>query len=118
MVRAHARQGMPHLVAGVIASGLVAAVVFGARMVAVHREDATILSSAPELFPLKNQGLAFQRVAALWQLRTNGPSGAGEGKRLFSHCPNRFPSFARRRWRHAAVYHFAKNRCSWVGLAR
>jgi D-alanine transfer protein len=64
MVRAHARQGMPHLVAGVIASGLVAAVVFGARMVAVHREHATILSSAPELFPLKNQGLAFQRAAA------------------------------------------------------
>src|SRR4030095_6002729 len=35
-----------------------------AKMLAVHLEHATILSSAPELFPLKNQGLAFQRAAA------------------------------------------------------
>jgi D-alanine transfer protein len=54
----------PHLFAAVIACGLVAAVLFGARMVAVHREHATVLSTAPELFPLKNQGLAFQRAAA------------------------------------------------------
>ena len=47
-----------------IACGLVAAVLFGARMVAVHCEHATVLSTAPELFPLKNQGLAFQRAAA------------------------------------------------------
>jgi len=55
---------MPYLFAAVIACGLVAAVLFGARMVAVHREHATVLSTAPELFPLKNQGLAFQRAAA------------------------------------------------------
>jgi Protein involved in D-alanine esterification of lipoteichoic acid and wall teichoic acid (D-alanine transfer protein) len=55
---------MPHLCAGLIASGLVATVLFAAGMVAVHREHTTILSSAPELFPLKNQGLAFQRAAA------------------------------------------------------
>ena len=60
----HARQGMPYLFAAVIACGLVAAVLFGARMVAVHREHATVLSTAPELFPLKNQGLTFQRAAA------------------------------------------------------
>jgi D-alanine transfer protein len=54
----------PHLFAGVIACGLVATVLFGARMVAVDREHATVLSTAPELFPLKNQGLAFQRAAA------------------------------------------------------
>jgi len=60
----HVRQGMPYLFAAVIACGLVAAVLFGARMVAVHREHATVLSTAPELFPLKNQGLAFQRAAA------------------------------------------------------
>ncbi len=54
----------PYLFAAVIACSLVAAVLFGARMVAVHCEHATVLSTAPELFPLKNQGLAFQRAAA------------------------------------------------------
>src|SRR6266566_2959139 len=53
-----------HLSAVVIACGLVAAVLFGVRTVAVHCEHATVLSTAPELFPLKNQGLAFQRTAA------------------------------------------------------
>jgi len=55
---------MPHLFSGVIASALVAAALFAAGMVAVHREHTTILSTAPELFPLKNQGLAFQGAAA------------------------------------------------------
>jgi len=53
-----------HLSAVVIACGLVAAVLFGVRTVAVHCEHATVLSTAPALFPLKNQGLAFQRAAA------------------------------------------------------
>jgi D-alanine transfer protein len=57
-------KGMPYLFSGLIASGLVAAVLFGAGMVAVHLEHATILSTAPELFAIKNQGLAFQRAAA------------------------------------------------------
>jgi len=65
MVRDHAKQSMPYLFAAVIACGLLAAVLFGARMVAVHREHATLLSTAPELFPLKNQGLSFER-AATW----------------------------------------------------
>ena len=55
---------MPHLFAGLIASGLVAAVLLGAEMAAVHLEHTTICASAPELFVLKNQGLAFQRAAA------------------------------------------------------
>jgi D-alanine transfer protein len=55
---------MPHLSSGLIASGLVAVVLLVAGMVAVHREHATIHATAPELFPLKNQGLAFQRAAA------------------------------------------------------
>ena len=55
---------MPHLFSGLIASGLAAAVLFGAGMVAVHLEHTTILSTVPELFSLKNQGLAFQRAAA------------------------------------------------------
>jgi D-alanine transfer protein len=64
MSRAQARQGMPHLFAAAIVSGLLAVVLCGGRMIAVHRERTTILSTAPELFALKNQGLAFQRAAA------------------------------------------------------
>jgi D-alanine transfer protein len=52
------------LFAGLIASGLVVAVLSCAAMVAVHLERQTILATAPELFPLKRQGLAFQRAAA------------------------------------------------------
>ncbi len=55
---------MPHLFSGLIASCLIAAVLVGTEMVAVHLERATIRSTAPELFSLKNQGLAFQRAAA------------------------------------------------------
>lgn len=64
MTSARTDQGLPHLFSGLIASGLVAAVLLAAGMVAVHREHATILATAPELFSLKNQGLAFQRAAA------------------------------------------------------
>src|SRR5438552_10974769 len=64
MVSLEARQGTPHLFAGLIAFGLVAAVLFCAEMAALHLEHTTIRTSAPELFPLKNQGLAFQRAAA------------------------------------------------------
>jgi D-alanine transfer protein len=61
---ADAKKEMPHLFAGLIACCVVAAVLVGIEMVAVHLEQATILSTAPELFSLKNQGLAFQRAAA------------------------------------------------------
>ena len=64
MVGARPSQGTPHLLAGLIASGLVAAVLLGAEVVAVHLERTTVRANAPELFSLKNQGLAFQRVAA------------------------------------------------------
>ena len=50
---------MPHLFAGLIAVELVAAFLFGAEMAAVHCEHTTVRASAPELFPLKNQGLRF-----------------------------------------------------------
>jgi D-alanine transfer protein len=58
------RQGMPHLFSALVACCLVAAGLVGTEMLAVHLERATILSTAPELFSLKNQGLAFQRAAA------------------------------------------------------
>ena len=64
MVGDHPSQGTPHLLAGLIASGLVATVLLGAEVVALHLEGTTVRASAPELFSLKNQGLAFQRAAA------------------------------------------------------
>ena len=63
MARAGGNKGMPHLFSGLIASGLAAVVLFAGRTVAVHLEHATVPSTAPELFRLKNQGLAFQRAA-------------------------------------------------------
>ena len=59
-----AREGMTHLFSGLIASGLAAALLFAGEIVAIHLEHTTLPSTAPRLFPLKNQGLAFQRVAA------------------------------------------------------
>jgi D-alanine transfer protein len=58
------RKQMPHLFAGLIALGLAAIILFAAQRVLIHLEHATIVSTAPESFPLKNQGLAFQRAAA------------------------------------------------------
>jgi D-alanine transfer protein len=58
------RKQMPHLSAGLIALGLAAIILFAAQRVLIHLEHATIVSTAPEIFALKNQGLAFQRAAA------------------------------------------------------
>lgn len=55
---------MPHLSSGLIAFGLLGAVLFAVGMAAIHLEHITLPSTAPELFPLKNQGMAFQRAAA------------------------------------------------------
>jgi D-alanine transfer protein len=55
---------MPHLFAGLVALGLAAIILFAAQRVLIHLEHATIVSTAPEIFALKNQGLAFQRAAA------------------------------------------------------
>ncbi|HSS18377.1 MAG TPA: D-alanyl-lipoteichoic acid biosynthesis protein DltD [Candidatus Dormibacteraeota bacterium] len=63
MARAGGKKGMPHLFSGLVASSLATAVLFAGRMVAIHLEHTTLPSTAPELFPLKNQGLAFQRAA-------------------------------------------------------
>src|SRR5881396_4409321 len=64
MVRVHANKEMPHFFAGLIALGLAAAVLFGGQMVVIHLEHSTIPSTTPDLFLLKNQGVAFQRAAA------------------------------------------------------
>jgi poly-D-alanine transfer protein DltD len=61
---ARRRQKRPAaFVSGLVASALAAAVLFAGRLVAIHLEQGTVSSTAPELFPLKNQGLAFQRAA-------------------------------------------------------
>jgi D-alanine transfer protein len=54
----------PHVFAGLIALGLGVIVLFAAQRMLIHLEHATVVSTAPEIFPLKTQGLAFQRAAA------------------------------------------------------
>jgi len=55
---------MPHIFAVFIALGLAVIILFAAHRVLIHLEHATIASTAPEIFALKNQGLVFQRAAA------------------------------------------------------
>jgi D-alanine transfer protein len=61
---APARKQVPHLFAGIAALSLAAIIFFAAQRVLIHLEHTTIVSTAPESFGLKNQGLAFQRAAA------------------------------------------------------
>ena len=55
---------MPHAFAGLLALVLAAIILFAAHRVLIHLEHATIVSTAPKISDLKNQGLAFQRAAA------------------------------------------------------
>src|SRR5215470_3404393 len=55
---------MPHLFACLVSLGLAAIILFAAERILIDLEQATIPSTAPETFSLKNQGLAFQRAAA------------------------------------------------------
>jgi len=64
MVSAHGKAGFSHLFAGLIALGLGGAALFAAEKAVIHLEHDTLFSTAPEVFFLKNQGLAFQRAAA------------------------------------------------------
>src|SRR4030095_10378564 len=54
----------PHLVAAMGALALAGIILFAAERIVVHLERVTIHATAPELFSLKNQGLAFHRAAA------------------------------------------------------
>jgi D-alanine transfer protein len=58
------RKPLPHAIAAPLALGLAAIILFAAQRVLIHLEHATIASTAPEIFALKNQGLVFQRAAA------------------------------------------------------
>ena len=58
------KTGFSHLFAGLIALGLAGIVLIGGEMAIIHLEHSTVISTAPDLFHLKNQGLAFQRAAA------------------------------------------------------
>ena len=64
MVREHGKAGWSHLFAGLIALGLGGAALLAAEKAVTHLEHTTVFSTAPEVFFLKNQGLAFQRAAA------------------------------------------------------
>jgi D-alanine transfer protein len=59
-----ARTGTPHLFSAVIAVSVAAAILFAGRMVAIHLERGALAWTAPQRFPLKNQGIVFQRTAA------------------------------------------------------
>src|SRR5215469_7019780 len=59
-----APSGTPHLFSGVIAVAVIAATLLVCRVVAVHFEQRAVTWTAPQLFQLKNQGIAFQRTAA------------------------------------------------------
>lgn len=55
---------LPHAIAALLALALATTILFAAHRVLIHLEHATISSTAPEIFALKNQGLVFQRAAA------------------------------------------------------
>ena len=60
----HCGKEVPHLFAAVVGVALAGIILFAAERIVVHLERVTIQTTAPELFSLKNQGLAFQRAAA------------------------------------------------------
>jgi D-alanine transfer protein len=80
---------MPHLFSALIACGLVAAALSAGRIIAVHLERSTLASTAPTVFPLKNQGLAFQRAAA----RARDVLPLYGSSEFFSGGPERASSF-------------------------
>ena len=57
------RTGTPHLFSGAIAVAVIATILFAGQIVAIHVEQRANAWTAPQLFPLKNQGIAFQRTA-------------------------------------------------------
>jgi D-alanine transfer protein len=63
MAPVDSKKGTPHLFSTLVALTLAAAMLFAGELVALHVEQTTVSSTAPELFPLKNQGLVFQRAA-------------------------------------------------------
>jgi D-alanine transfer protein len=62
--RGTTRSFTPHLSSALIACALTAAIFWGGRLLAVYLEERTIHSTAPRVFFIKNQGLAFERAAA------------------------------------------------------
>lgn len=84
-------------VALISALAAVALLLAGGRLVALHLEEANIHGIAPLDFPLKNQGIAFQKAAALTpdiilvygssEMVQEGPATVGAA---FSHEPTGF----------------------------
>ncbi|HZR05214.1 MAG TPA: D-alanyl-lipoteichoic acid biosynthesis protein DltD [Candidatus Udaeobacter sp.] len=59
-----ARIGTPHLLSGLIAGALAGVILATGLMAAIRIERHALTWTAPQVFQLKNQGLAFQRAAA------------------------------------------------------
>ncbi|MFN2540804.1 MAG: hypothetical protein ABR514_01360, partial [Chthoniobacterales bacterium] len=64
MERLGAAGGRPHLLAALVALGLTLAFVLGGGSLAIHRERQNVSAFAPDILPLKTQGLVLQRAAA------------------------------------------------------
>ena len=97
MARADAGTRTPHLFSTLIACALTAAILGAGRMLAVHLEHSTLPAIASEAFPLKNQGLAFQRAAA----RATAAQNHRRSSRR--HTPPVVQTFASRFLRHQAL---------------
>lgn len=63
MSAAEIKKGRPHLFAVCVALGLTLAGLFAGRAIAIRAERSSVAVFGPEVFPLKTQGLAFQRAA-------------------------------------------------------
>jgi D-alanine transfer protein len=65
MANVKTESGTAHLFSALIACAVLILCLVAGRMFAIHLEKRTVRATAPRPFDLKNQGLAFQRVA--WQ---------------------------------------------------
>jgi D-alanine transfer protein len=63
MTSDNARSKTPHLFSAIIALVVMIVLLAAGRFFAIHLEKRTVRATAPRPFSLKNQGLAFQRVA-------------------------------------------------------
>ena len=89
MTNVKARSETPHLFSATIACLLMIVFLVAGRTFAIHLEKRTLRATAPRPFGLKNQGVAFQRVA--WQSKDVLPIyGSSEIRQRFPENPSHF----------------------------
>src|SRR5581483_2775055 len=109
MEHSRGRQSRPHLLAGMFAAALAALFLFAGKLIALRLEDATISATAPEIFPLKNQGLRFseplrgRRMCCRFTAHPNCWFPLLRRGETSSSAPRR-PVFNCRRWAVAACF--------------